>query len=256
MHFNPHTCSKRIVNSLETESLDAFERCVKKNKAGINATYSAKIWTNIIETNYYPIHYAVLNGDVDKVKVLIDNGAEIDKLDPAVQRTPLMFTLGSWHRNRFIVANYLIDNGADVFFEDRYGDTIIEKSTLVDCRIPDEVHAGAELTKRLIELTGYGKNYFTKEPLILSASRNGNNELIDYLISNRIDDINAADESGVTALMMALEKKPFDENQEEIVKYLLKNGADKSMSDSDGKTAYDYAVQLKNERIISLLEEN
>ena len=40
----------------------------------------------------------------------------------------------------------------------------------------------------------------------------------------------------------------------EMVKFLLDYGADRSIKSTDGKTAYDYAVQFNNKDIIALLE--
>ena len=54
---------------------------------------------------------------------------------------------------------------------------------------------------------------------------------------------------GITALMFAAR-----DSTPEMVKLLLDYGADKSIKSTDGKTAYDYAVQFNNKDIIALLE--
>jgi len=38
------------------------------------------------------------------------------------------------------------------------------------------------------------------------------------------------------------------------LKFLLENGADKSIKDNDGKTAYDYAVENGNTELAELLK--
>ena len=53
----------------------------------------------------------------------------------------------------------------------------------------------------------------------------------------------------MTALMFAAR-----DSTPEMVKFLLDYGADKSIKSTDGKTAYDYAVQFNNKDIIALLE--
>lgn len=53
----------------------------------------------------------------------------------------------------------------------------------------------------------------------------------------------------MTALMFAAR-----DSTPEMVQLLLDYGADKSMKCSDGKTAYDYAVEFGKEQIAELLK--
>ena len=51
-----------------------------------------------------------------------------------------------------------------------------------------------------------------------------------------------------------MEPEPIDETDLSIIKLLLENGADKSIIDAHGKTAYDYAVELNESDVIELLK--
>lgn len=53
----------------------------------------------------------------------------------------------------------------------------------------------------------------------------------------------------MTALMFAAR-----DSTQEMVQLLLCYGADKSCKSSNGKTAYDYAVQSNNKEIIAMLK--
>jgi ankyrin repeat protein len=41
----------------------------------------------------------------------------------------------------------------------------------------------------------------------------------------------------------------------DICAFLIANGADKTIKDASGKTAYDYAVEAQDETLISLLSD-
>jgi ankyrin repeat protein len=57
-----------------------------------------------------------------------------------------------------------------------------------------------------------------------------------------------ADSKGYTALMYAASN-----GQDEVVKLLLKNSADKNIQSNKGNTALDFAMKNKHTNIISLL---
>jgi len=57
-----------------------------------------------------PIHHAAADGDLDKVKRLIDSGTSVDKRDES-GGTPLMAAINTMH---FDVADYLLSKGADI----------------------------------------------------------------------------------------------------------------------------------------------
>ena len=50
------------------------------------------------------------------------------------------------------------------------------------------------------------------------------------------------------------EPKPIDETDLKIIRLLLENGADKTIKDCHGKTAYDYAVELNDPDLEKLLK--
>ena len=87
--------------------------------------------------------------------------------------------------------------------------------------------------------------------LIASIASNPNENLSDYL--NIID----PNKFHRTILMTAIDKKPIDIKQTEIVKELLKysknNVLDVNIQDKFGRTAYSLAISKNNDDIVSLL---
>lgn len=83
----------------------------------------------------------------------------------------------------------------------------------------------------------------------MEACSAGNIAVIDVLLS-RGADVNLQDNMGCTALMRVA-YAGFDE----LVKLLVKNGADTKIVDKDGRTAKDYyAERNNNEEILSILK--
>lgn len=89
------------------------------------------------------------------------------------------------------------------------------------------------------------KNDAGYSPLIL-ACYNGNIEVASYLIEN-MKDINGSSSYG-TPLMAAVVK-----NEIELVKLLLKKGADPNIKDTNGTTALIYATMFQYNEIVKIL---
>ena len=74
---------------------------------------------------------------------------------------------------------------------------------------------------------------------------------IDYknLIEENYFDVDSKDSAGNTALIVATKN-----NETQIIQLLLQLGADKSIKDAEGKTAYDYAVELELVDFLEILK--
>jgi ankyrin repeat protein len=86
-----------------------------KNQKQLNMTDSRGL---------YPLHHAVIKGDIQIVKVLLALGAEPDVRDPA-GKTPLRYAID---RRQTALAKVLVDNDADPFVADASGTTAAEAS--------------------------------------------------------------------------------------------------------------------------------
>lgn len=71
---------------------------------------------------------------------------------------------------------------------------------------------------------------------------------MQYLLEKGYFRINDTTENGRTILHVAAQAGEL-----EMCTYLLENGADKEMEDSEGKRAYDYALEKGKEEVLELL---
>lgn len=69
------------------------------------------------------------------------------------------------------------------------------------------------------------------------AAHSGSIDLVEFLVKSE-EDIDATNEEGCTALMLAAKRDEFW-----VIKILLENGADVNIKDNEGKTALDYASE-------------
>lgn len=110
-----------------------------------------------------------------------------------------------------IIVKLLLDAGADVNAQDKYGYTALTMAL---------GEGNAETAKLLI---GTGATF----------------------------DVNAQDEYGLTALMQILNRilnrNPNNDKSLEIINFLLNNGADPTIRNNQGKTADDYLVRKMDE---------
>jgi len=125
------------------------------------------------------------------------------------------------------LVKYLIDNGADTDFKDKFGQTA------------------------LVYATDYGKTELIKALMNSSENSNkGNIEIVKYLLLKGAD-INLKDKDGVTVLMIISSKGDID-----LVKYFVSHGADINIQDKKGKTALVHAEDKKRKDIVEYLKKH
>ncbi|XP_028395310.1 uncharacterized protein LOC114519384 [Dendronephthya gigantea] len=126
------------------------------------------------------------------------------------------------------ISRYLIDHGADVYFEYKDGGTVLwigTRNGLVD------------LVKYFVQY-GPDQNFHADCVALKSAIQSRSLEIVKYFVEDCGADINIKDESGKTALHHAV-----DDGVTDIVRYLVeKCGADVNGKDTGGWTVLHAAI--------------
>jgi len=230
-----------------------------------------------------PLFWARNTNTYDAVKYLIEKGADVNHKDNFGQ-TPLMSVAG---RGSVNIAELLLQHGASINNVDSTGNTALSRTAF--SRNPDgmskflimngadinpatcvhgkactcgsyhttPLHSAAtmgllEMSRNLVSngarINVYDERGYT--PLLL-AVKNGNTELVKYLVDQGAF-LNQKDKKlGYTELLLAsaLGKK-------EIVSYLLQKGSDVSIANADGKTALDLSWNYGHKEIAYMLLSN
>lgn len=237
--------SRALIKAIEKDDMKRLEVLLKK-PGDVNATpfYSLFLFDRL---NNVPLSEASRLGNYDAVKLLVEAGANVNK-DSAGGWPPLVSALQNSNDNTYQIVNYLLDQGANPKVNSGRGfqNTVIER-TFFSNTSEEEAY---KLFKRFLKMgvpieseRYYGNN------VVFSAAFNNNVLVLKYLIEEKNIDMNRKSEFKDTPLMLAAKGDAID-----AVKYLLSQGADKTVKDEDGMTAYDYAVENKNQKMMDLLK--
>lgn len=245
------TLKKELFYAVENNDYEAVEKLLSYG-ANVNSRrfiINSVAFANVVEKNDTPLIIACRNGNEDIIKLLVENGADVNLEDNYTNQTPLLQVLSGVEKNRFSLAMYLIKNGADIHaVREKY--TSVFQETLYISSTDDEetIQQGFELFKYLMSQNVDMKVYMGKGNALTHSATFGNYNVVKYLVENEYFDVNSVSDAGNTALICAAKG-----NEKEIVELLLELNADKSMKDNDGKTAYDHAVELGHTDIAELL---
>lgn len=236
--------SRALIKAIEKDDMKRLEVLLKK-PGDVNAApfYSLFLFDRL---NNVPLSEATRLGNYDAVKLLVEAGANVNK-DNVGGWPPLASSLQSSSENKYKIANYLLDHGADpeIYIGNSYQDTIIEQ---VSWGVTSQEES-YKLFKRLINMGVpiESEKYYGSNVIFSVAS--GNNILaLKYLVEEKNVDINRKSDIKRTPLISAARGNALD-----ATKYLLSKGADKTAKDEDGMTAYDYAVENENQEMMDLL---
>jgi len=220
------------------------------------------------ENGETPLHSAASGGQLEVVKFLISQGADIN-LKQNSGATALHFACFGGHRD---VVEWLIDNGADVNSKDNNGLTplrvavfrsnkemialLIEKGAALNAREENGatplheacIGGNKDVVELLIEK---GANIGIEDDMgntpFHMASNYGQKEIVELLIAKGAD-VNQTNNGGDTPLHGAAWG-----NHKEAAEFLLAKGAKQSVKNSLGRTPLDNAFRLNRKEIVELL---
>lgn len=121
--------SKQLVAAIEDNDLQTVSDIIKQTPKSINTLPSlSPWWWQLISEQpdvYYPLQKACTWGNYDIVKLLIDNGADINLTWKGIESssTPLMNAIRSGSEKKIDIIKLLLEQGADKSSKDKHSKT-------------------------------------------------------------------------------------------------------------------------------------
>ena len=241
-----YSYTQELINAIENNDYILFEELLKQGK---NLDSRPYVFDND-RVNMPPLHFACKEGKYDFVVKLVEAGANINNTDVWDEHTPLMVALSQNNESRMLIAEYLINKGADVtIIKNNY--SALDYSftyNVVDYKESAEV-LDFQLAKLLLN-KGLSITDVRLGNVIFNAAKNNNKLMVEYLIKELNVNIDIIDSTyGNTALIWAVQNNCYN-----VVKYLLNNGANLDIKNNNGKTALDIAIEKNNIDILNLFK--
>ncbi|REE91690.1 hypothetical protein A8990_104198 [Paenibacillus taihuensis] len=186
----------------------------------------------------------ISNGDLDEIKVFIENGINVNEKDENGQ-TALMAAVMS---NNPAAVKLLLERKADV---DAFG---IHKEDRNPINFAS-AHGFVDVVKILLEYRPNMKllNVYGGTPLI-PACEQGHYEVAKLLLEETDVDVNHINNLGYTALYEVAFSPNRSSVYEDITTLLIKHGADINIKDKEGRTPLDIARKNGLQAIAHILE--
>lgn len=220
--------AQKLIDAIEAEDVQQVEFLLE---SGVDPNQ-----TDIPPSNYWsffefsarrPMAHACRTGNLEIVRLLIKHGATAEYIE-YTGWSPLRETLFYYHPDDVEIVNILLENGSKI--DDKHDE---EDIALVAARMTPKVF-DKEMQNGTVFAGGYDE-----------ATAKGITEIVVTLLGDRpLNDITYA---GKTLLITAVQQENVY-----LANYLISAGADVSLKDNAGKTAYDYALESQNNDLISL----
>jgi ankyrin repeat protein len=176
------------------------------------------------------------NGDLEKLKTLVEKDNELLKIKDGAGRTALHFAANSGHLD---LVKYLLAKGVDINLKSNANTTPLHFAAfsghLDIVKWLVENHAELEI-----------KNNQMATPLYFAAMK-GHSDVLKYLVENGAV-VDALDREEGTPLHAAAQSGHL-----EAVKLLIQSSAEKKKKDTNGRTVIHFACQNGNKKIVNFL---
>ena len=233
----------RAIRDFDDEKLNRL----LENPKNIDSTSDIRILI-LDGDNHNPLQEAAAIGNYNAVVALVEAGANVNFINPTTDFTPLLSALITSKSNRITIANYLIDHGADVHHKPNQGGTGNALAESIDY-VGIDIEESYALFLRLINLGC--DPYVRTNPgnIFLKSAASGNKLIMVYLMENDLFDVNVLNDGGYSALMY-LARVYLGQVTLDMIQILIDYGANKTLVNEDGMTAFDYALETGNTELI------
>ena len=230
-----HNISDKISLKMYRVSYDKNEVQSMINLAwDVNATTAFRFWRYLEVPVTTILSQACFNGDYETVRVLLKKGASVNIVDGELT-SPLISALDA-RVNSVRIMRLLLECGANpndkMVIPPYYPMLKLVQNPTTE---PTKVERDLEMFELLAQHGAKLVNENGSNILMTAASYN-NIGIVKHLIENGYSGVNDQNYNGLTALMVATRHM-------DILEYLLSHGADKTIRNNEGKTAYDYAIE-------------
>lgn len=185
-----------------------------------------------------PLIVAAANGHSVLAVLLLNHGATVDATD-AYGWSALMVAAAYGQKG---VADILLDSGADLERQDANGWS------------PALCAASAGSVETLRHLVAHGANLAHRDAenrsALAIASGMGHLDTVRYLVEECGMQLNEVDSHGWTPLMHAAAL-----GRDQVVEFLLRHGADASVENKQGETAYHLATMRGEKVVLKIMED-
>ncbi|XP_044740048.1 serine/threonine-protein phosphatase 6 regulatory ankyrin repeat subunit B-like [Chrysoperla carnea] len=216
---------------------------------------------NYQRTSETPLHFTVMNGDIEIMKMLLVRRANINAQNIYGQ-TPLHKAIEK--NDRVEIIELFLKHEADVNVKDHKADVNVKDEDRNTPLFYAIQNPNLKITKLLLD---NGANVKDDPELLNIAVKRGCTEIVELLLQHNAD-VNATDENGYTALLSTLsdfyqdfcklrpDRDSYVNNiKRKITKLLLNHGANVDAQTRGGWTALHFAVYNGYSQVVEVLLE-
>ena len=261
-----HSLIRKYNDKDYKKALELIDAIMDKDQKKIDKLLNSKMELNCPEMYQLydeevltPLGAALERGDNETARKLLEKGAVITKFKESYPI--LTYLVTSYEKGDLEMAKLLIEKGASP--NDRGVVSMPPIFQLADLTFYEKKYRPEDY-KEIIEIFELfereGANIYEAEggyTILMYAARANDLTLLKYLIEKKGMDVNDVVQdpySKNTALIIAVKFSDLSFADPQVVKYLLDQGADKTMTDETGRTALDWAIRDNNQKAIDLLK--
>lgn len=246
--YNNYVFVGRVNEAIENNNYKEVERLIKSSNANIDsAPFTNLIVFAVTERYVYsPLEMAIQHENIDIIRLLIQNGASVNRQNEEVwgrdSYSPLMRAVLTV-KDRFDIIKLLVESGADINFG-------CCGETPMTLAVNHENNDNIEIIEYFESLGVPIDKQYSYGTILHFACREGNSEVIRYLVKRGLNVNEKNLDYGDTPLINLV----YSHSSKEDLIFLIENGADKSIMNNEGLTAYDLAVQRNLVNLAEILK--